>query len=204
MTTSTIIPYRAGKQYAPADGPTNCTRCTRFLLDRTSDKTEDSWDGPTELTVHIWEHDVDSEGRALCPSCTEVDDQTEAWRQLVAWCHRSDVRQLHVRCSGVWLEENREHVRMFVAISGRLPVPDVLAFVGRDPLRPGASSRPGKMTTDIVDSDFVSGGDRPSVDLSALPGPEAGRILLAGSPDPNWDPNATDDECPETERNTER
>lgn len=202
MTISTIIPYRAGKQYAPADGPTNCTRCARFLLDRTSDKVEDSWDGPTELTVHIWEHDVDSEGRALCGSCAEVDDQTEAWRQLVAWCHRSDVRQLHVRCSGVWLEENREHVRMFVAISGRLPVPDVLAFVGRDPLRPGASSRPGKMEPDGVSwkTFYTQAAHQIVATVEALGGIDA--VMLDSAIDA--DQAAQDDECPETERNTKR
>lgn len=150
MTISTIIPYRAGKQYAPAEGPTNCTRCARFLLDRTSDKSEDGWDGPTELTVHIWEHDVDSEERALCGSCAEVDDQTEAWRQIVAWKWRSEKRSHILSNSGVELFEDYRSVVMFAAKDGKLDVGLVLAFVGRDPLRPGATVRPGKMEPDGV------------------------------------------------------
>lgn len=182
MTISTIIPYRAGKQYAPADGPTNCTRCARFLLDRTSDKVEDSWDGPTELTVHIWEHDVDSEGRALCPSCTEVDDQTEAWKQIVAWKWRSEKRSHILSNSGVELFEDYRSVVMFAAKDGKLDVGLVLAFVGRDPLRPGATVRPPKMEAPRFE---LLAGDMHEATM------EMGANLRA------------DDECPETERNTE-
>ena len=201
MTTSTIIPYRAGKQYAPADGPTNCTRCARFLLDRTSDKVEDSWDGPTELTIHIWEHDVDSEGRALCPSCAEVDDQTEAWKQIVAWKWRSEKRSHILSNSGVELFEDYRSVAMFAAKDRKLDVGLVLAFVGRDPLRPGASSRPVKMEPDGVTwkTFYTQAAHQIVATVEALGGIDA--VMLDGAI--AADQAAQDDECPETERNTE-
>lgn len=188
MTTSTIIPYRAGKQYAPAEGPTNCTRCARFLLDRASDKTEDSWDGPTELTVHIWEHDVDSEGRALCGSCAEVDDQTEAWRQIVAWKWRSEKRSHILSNSGLELFDDYRSVAMFAAKDGKLDVGLVLAFVGRDPLRPVTDSR-------------AQLGNPPGAPAWYSPPRPTLADLRAWHEAQHKLP---DDECPETERNTER
>lgn len=195
MTISTIIPYRAGKQYAPADGPTNCTRCARSLLDRSSDRVEDSWDARTnaELTVHIWEHDVDDEMRALCGSCAEEDAQTEAWRQLVTWMQRSDRRGCLMSNAGVELFEGGRSLVMFAGKSGHIGVGAVLAFVGKDPLRPGASSPPPRF--DLLAGDMHEATMEMGANLRAYSDADE----LQPARDFAW----ADEECPKTERNTE-
>lgn len=61
----------------------------------------------------------------------------------------------------------------------------VLAFVGRDPLRPGASSRPPAPSLETLARFDLLAGDMHEATM------EMGANLRA------------DDECPETERNTE-
>lgn len=194
MTTSTRIPYRAGREFRPPDGPTMCSRCSVGLLHRTSDRVEETVDLQTnaELTVHIWEHDVDSEGRALCPTCSEADNQAITWLALVKWQSEDQAnRALHLARDRLVVAVGNIQTS-FAYERGQLCTGAVMSFLAKMKQR---------FTVEFPPSFELLAGDMHESTM------EMGANLRAWS-DADELPPARDfawaDECPETERNTER
>lgn len=193
MTISTIIPYRAGREFRPPEGPTMCSRCSVGLLNRTSDRVEETVDLQTnaELTVHIWEHDVDSEGRALCGACSESDNQAIAWLALVKWQSEDQAnRALHLARDRLVVAVGNIQTS-FACERGQLCTGAVMSFLAKM-----------RFTVEFPPSFELLAGDMHESTM------EMGANLRAWSdadePQPARDFAWSDEECPKTERNDDR
>lgn len=136
----TVTPYARGIQFAATQGPTSCSSCARYLLDRSPDAKEDSVDPGTnaELVVHIWEHDDDGHGGALCEACHTDSEQAPLWLMLAEWQRRGTGRRVEITALGVQLWSDGQ-TTWLNAPDGLLSSSDVYVVTSERPGKEGAA-----------------------------------------------------------------